>query len=162
MCPFAIARLGFKYLRINFLLMPGHPFKKPRLVAFNRVEIFGLHKDWCANLTALALVIMECVNIARAGWTVGWGARLIQGPGCDNDGAATKGNPVITLEKSEPGTNALSGTYACPSWQLDILCVQTGPAVSNVGVVPTPPLGIGIFHRSVYGSLDPVKITLLL
>jgi hypothetical protein len=74
MCPFAVAGLGFKYLRINFLLMPGHPFKKPRLVAFNRVEIFGLHKDWCTNLTAFALVIMECVTIARAGWMVWWGA----------------------------------------------------------------------------------------
>ncbi len=97
MCPFAIAELGFKYLRIIFLLMPGHPFKKSRLVAFNRVEIFGLHKDWCANLTALALVIMECVNIARAGWTVGWGARPIQGPDHDNVGATTKGNHIITL-----------------------------------------------------------------
>jgi hypothetical protein len=74
MCPFAIPGLGFKYLRINFLLMPRYPFKKPCLVAFNRGEIFGLHKDWCANLTALALVITKCVNIARAGWTVGWGA----------------------------------------------------------------------------------------
>jgi hypothetical protein len=107
-------------------------------------------------------VITECVNIAKAGRTVGWGARPIQGPGRDNVGAATKGNPIITLGKSEPGTNALSGTYACPSWQLNILCALMGPAVSNVGVVPTPPLGIGIFHRSIYGSLDPVKITLLL
>jgi hypothetical protein len=74
MCPFAVCGLGFKYLRINFSLMPGHPFTKPHLVAFNRVEIFGLHKDWCANLTALALVTTECVNIARAGWTVGLGA----------------------------------------------------------------------------------------
>jgi len=162
MCPFAITGLEFKYLRINFLLMPGHPFKNPRLVAFNRVEIFGLHKDWCANLTALALVITECVNIARVGWTVGWGARPIQRPGRDNVGAATKGNPVVSLGKSEPGTNALAGTYACPSWQLNILCALTGPAVSNVGVVPTPPLGICIIHRCVEGSLDPVKITFLL
>ena len=109
MCPLDVAGLGFKYLRINFLLMPGHPFKKPHRVTFNRVELFGFHKDWCANLTALALVVTECVNIARAGWTVGWGARPIQGPGCDNVGATTKGNPVITLGKSEPGTIALAG-----------------------------------------------------
>jgi hypothetical protein len=92
----------------------------------------------------------------------GVGARPIQGPGRDNVGATTKGNPVITLGKSEPGTNALAGMCACPSWRLNILCVLTGPAVSDVGVVPTPPLGIGIFHRSICGSLDPVKITLLL
>jgi hypothetical protein len=89
MCPFAVAGLGFKYLRINFLLMPRHPFKKPHRLAFNRVEIFGLHKNWCANLTVLVLVVTECVNIARAGWTMGWGIQPIQGPGRDNVGAAT-------------------------------------------------------------------------
>jgi hypothetical protein len=77
MCLFAVAGLGFKYLRINFLLMPRHPFKKPRCVAFNRVEIFELHKDWCTNLTTLALMVTECMNIARAGWTVGWEVRPI-------------------------------------------------------------------------------------
>ncbi len=68
-----------------------------------------MHKDWCANLTVLALVVTECVNVARARWMVGWGVRPIQGPGLDNVGAATKGNPVITLGKSEPRTIALAG-----------------------------------------------------
>jgi hypothetical protein len=45
MCSFAVAGLGFKYLRINVSLMPGHPFKYPRRVAFSRLEIFGLHND---------------------------------------------------------------------------------------------------------------------
>jgi hypothetical protein len=45
MHPLAVAGLQFKYLLINSLLMFGHPFKKPRRVAFNRVEIVGLHKD---------------------------------------------------------------------------------------------------------------------
>ena len=136
MCHFAIAELGFKYLRINFSLMPRHPPKKPHLVAFNRVKFFGLHKDWGENLTALALVMTECVNIARAGWTVRWGARPIQGPGCDTIVVTTKGNPVVT----------------CPSWQLNILCALAGPVLSDVGVVPTPPREIGIIHRSVEGS----------
>ena len=45
MCPFAVAGLRFKYLRINVSLMPGHPFKYPRRVAFSRLEIFGLHNN---------------------------------------------------------------------------------------------------------------------
>ncbi len=80
MWPFIVAGLGFKYLRINVLLMPGHPFKYPHYVAFNREENFGLHNDWCANLTALARVVTECVNIAIAGWWGGGGGHnLLQG-----------------------------------------------------------------------------------
>jgi hypothetical protein len=91
-------------LEDQLLLMPRHPFKKPSRVAFNRVENFGLHKDWCANLTVLALMVTECVNIARAGWMVGWRVLPIQGLGRDNVGAATKGNPVIThLGRVSPG-----------------------------------------------------------
>jgi hypothetical protein len=45
MCPFAVARLGFKYLRINVSLMPGHPFKYLRSVAFSRLKIFELHNN---------------------------------------------------------------------------------------------------------------------
>ena len=44
-CPFAVAGLGFKYFRINFLLMFGHPFRNPLQTAFKSVNIFGLHKD---------------------------------------------------------------------------------------------------------------------
>jgi hypothetical protein len=72
--PFCSCRARVQVLEDQVSLMPRHPSKKPRLAAFNRVENFGLHKDWCTNLTKLALVITECVNIARAGWTVGWGA----------------------------------------------------------------------------------------
>ncbi len=67
MCPFTVAGLGFKYLRINVSLMPGHPFKYLCCVAFNKVEFFGLHYDWCANLTALARVVTKCVNIVIVG-----------------------------------------------------------------------------------------------
>ena len=80
MCPFTVAGLGFKYLRINVSLMPGHPFKYLCCVAFNKVEFFGLHYDWCANLTALARVVTKCVNIV----IVGGGAQSSPWPGPGN------------------------------------------------------------------------------
>jgi hypothetical protein len=45
MWPLAVARLGFKYLRINISLIFGHPFKKPHRVTFKSVEIQGLHNN---------------------------------------------------------------------------------------------------------------------
>ncbi len=35
----AVARLEFKYFKINLLLMFGHPFRKPHLTALSKVEI---------------------------------------------------------------------------------------------------------------------------
>ncbi len=64
-CPLAVPGLAFRYFVLSFLVILGHPLRKPFLVAFNNVEIFGLHKDWCANLTALACVCTECVKVAR-------------------------------------------------------------------------------------------------
>jgi hypothetical protein len=100
-CPFAVAGLGFKYFRIKFSLMFGHPFRNPLQTAFKGVNIFGLHKDWCVNITALTPVLIEWVNVATSYclvlvspitfgcgvWPIqgpkGWcGARLIQGLGC--------------------------------------------------------------------------------
>jgi hypothetical protein len=54
--PFAVAGLGLRYLLISLTLMYEHPLRNPHLVALRRVEIFGLHNDWCANLTLLAHV----------------------------------------------------------------------------------------------------------
>jgi hypothetical protein len=93
------------------------PLRNPRLVALRRVEIFGLHNDWCANLTLLARVRIECKKavpscISRGGC----GARPIPGQGCGKS---------IWL------------------W-----------------VVRIPSFGIGRVHRSVLGSLYPLKITL--
>ena len=53
-CPLAVAGLGLRYLHISSLLMFGHPLRKPFLVAFNNVDIYGLHSNWCANFTAFA------------------------------------------------------------------------------------------------------------
>ncbi len=65
MCPLAVARLGFRYLRISFLDMLGHPLRNPFCTAFNNVEIFGLHNNWCANFTSFPQVCTECVRDAR-------------------------------------------------------------------------------------------------
>ena len=90
MCPSAIAGLGFKYSVTNSSDRLGHPFKKPFCKALNREDILGLHIAWCPNLTVLACVRTECVNmdIVAAVCTVmkdigDCGARVIQGPACD-------------------------------------------------------------------------------
>jgi hypothetical protein len=44
-CPLAVPGLAFRYFVMSFLVILGHPLRKPFLVAFNNVEIFGLHKD---------------------------------------------------------------------------------------------------------------------
>ncbi len=70
MFPLGVAGLGLRYFKINFLLRLGHPLRKPLQTALSKVEIFGLHSNWCANFTPLAQVQTECVNVARlmAGW----------------------------------------------------------------------------------------------
>ncbi len=50
--------------------MFGHPCMKPPWAGLRRIDIFGLHNDWCANITALACVWMECVNVATLGWSM--------------------------------------------------------------------------------------------
>jgi hypothetical protein len=81
--PFAVAGLGLRYLLISLTLMYGHPLRNPRLVALRRVEIFGLHNNWCANLTLLAHFRIECKKAAPS--YISWGgcrARPIPGQGC--------------------------------------------------------------------------------
>ncbi len=69
--PFAIAGLGLRYLLISLTLMYGHPLRNPCLVALRRMEIFGLHNGWCANLTLLARVRIECKKAAPS--YISWG-----------------------------------------------------------------------------------------
>jgi hypothetical protein len=64
-CPFAIAGLGLRYFKINFLDMFGHPFRKPFLIALSKVDSFGLQRDWWENLMPLLQVRTECVNVAK-------------------------------------------------------------------------------------------------
>ena len=64
MCPLTVAGMALRYLLMSFSLRLGHPSRKPCQTAFRSVDIFGLHNDWCANLTAFALVLMEWVKFA--------------------------------------------------------------------------------------------------
>jgi hypothetical protein len=43
-----------RYLSINVSDKLGHPLRNHWRTALRRVEILGLQRDWCANLTALA------------------------------------------------------------------------------------------------------------
>lgn len=63
MWPFAVAVLGGRYLTTSFSVIFGHPSRKPARMALSKVEIGGLHSDWCANLTAFVLQFMECVKL---------------------------------------------------------------------------------------------------
>jgi hypothetical protein len=88
MYPLAVAGLGLIYLRINVSVIFGHPLMKPLQTALSRVKILGLHSNWWANVTGLALVCTESVNVAKVklGWALetscnGCGARPVQGPG---------------------------------------------------------------------------------
>ena len=69
--PFAVAGLGFKYFRINCLLMLGHPRRKSRLTAFRRVDMGGSPSNWWENFTAFMRLCIKCMNVAMAGWVPG-------------------------------------------------------------------------------------------
>ncbi len=45
MCPLVVPGLAFRYLVMSFLVILGHPLRKSFCVAFNNVDILGLHKD---------------------------------------------------------------------------------------------------------------------
>ncbi len=87
MWPFVFAGLGFRYLRISFLVKLGHPVRKLLRTALNNVKIFGLHNNWHANFTPLAHVHTECMKVARLmpGCIVGYlvcGAQSAPGADC--------------------------------------------------------------------------------
>jgi hypothetical protein len=56
MWPFAVARLGLRYLVTPLAVKFGHPLRNPLRMALSRVDIRGLHRDWWANFMLLALV----------------------------------------------------------------------------------------------------------
>jgi hypothetical protein len=53
--PLAIAELGLRYLRSNFSETLGQSMRNLLWTAFRSVKILGLHRDWWADLKALAL-----------------------------------------------------------------------------------------------------------
>ncbi len=50
----------------HFSNMLGQSRTNPWHVALRNVDILGLHKNWCANMTELALVLMKWVNLVRS------------------------------------------------------------------------------------------------
>ncbi len=110
--PLTVTRPGFKYLRINVSPIFGHPFKKPCCMTFKSVEIWGLHNNQCANVTAFARMLTKCVNIASAGWREGWGAKRIQGPGCSKVGSVAR-LPVFTQQRLAHQHVPLGGWAPC-------------------------------------------------
>ncbi len=70
MWPFAVAGLELRYFVIPLAVRFGHPLRYPHQMAFSRVEICGLHKDWCAKRMLFALVCTVCMK--KEIWTAGW------------------------------------------------------------------------------------------
>ena len=126
-CPLAVAGLALRYLLINFSLSLGHPFRKPRLTALRSVEIFGLHNDWCENLTAFALVLTECVKLAT----------------CEAPSCASNGNVVLFFGG---GQTPCDDYDALVGLTMDFVACSISELMGRV-------------HRSVDGSLFPLKIT---
>ncbi len=65
MWPLAIAGLGLRYSVTPSAVRFGHPFRKPRRIAFKSVEMCGLHNDWCANQMLFALFCTVWVKQAK-------------------------------------------------------------------------------------------------
>ncbi len=53
MCPLAVARLGLRYLCINFSLIFGQPVRKPHCVAFSRVDFFWIAQWMVCKLNCI-------------------------------------------------------------------------------------------------------------
>ncbi len=67
MWPFNVAGLGIRYFWTDLALRCGTPWRKPALMALIREVIGGLHRLWCMNFTAFALVVWWYENIAISG-----------------------------------------------------------------------------------------------
>ncbi len=57
MWPFNVVGLGIRCFWTDLELRCGAPQRKPALMAFIRGVISGLHRLWCMNFTAFALVV---------------------------------------------------------------------------------------------------------
>ncbi len=67
MWPFDVAGLGIRYFWTDLALRCGVPWRKPALMALRRDVMGGLHRLWCMNLTAFALVVQWYKNSASVG-----------------------------------------------------------------------------------------------
>ncbi len=67
MWPFNVAGLGNGYFWMDLALRCGAPWRKLVLMALRRDVMGGLHRLWCMNLTAFALVVQWYENDASVG-----------------------------------------------------------------------------------------------
>ena len=118
-------------------------------MALRRDDIGGLHRPWWANFTAFAFVVRAYENPA----IYRCGARPIQGPG---RGRAVPGGISYVMRLAFTG----SETHAL---RLEAACISTCGTLAGVpGVVHTCSGVTRRVHRSVDGSLYPLKITFLM
>ncbi len=61
-CPFAVARLGLRYLVTPCSVKFRHPLRYPWWIALRSVKISGLHSSWCARRMLFALFCTVCVK----------------------------------------------------------------------------------------------------
>ncbi len=67
MWPFDVAGLGIRYFWTDLALRCGVPRRKPALMALIREVMGWLHRLWCMNFTAFALVVWWYENDASSG-----------------------------------------------------------------------------------------------
>ena len=133
-CPLAVAGLEARYLCTVCKCKCGAPSRKPALIALMIDVMGGLRKLWCANLTLLIFVVRVYENPAISTMVLRW-ARPKQGPG-----RGWVGN-----------------------WWWSVMCALWGRGITGSGVVfPISSLMMGRVHKSVGGSLYPLKIILVL
>ena len=160
-CPFAVAGLATRYLRTVIASKCGAPSRKPALIALSSDAIGGLPKLWCANLTLLIFVVRAYENPAVSMMGLRW-AQPKQGPG--RIGIFLVSHDLRTHGDGCSETIAFFiGALACFTWWLSIMCALWGHTKIDSGVVfTTSSLKMGSIHKSVVGSLYPLKIILLL
>ncbi len=76
MWPFDVMGLGTRYFWTDLALRCGAPRRKPTLMALIREVIGRLHRLWCMNFTAFALVVWWYEKDASSGGSTkgGFGA----------------------------------------------------------------------------------------
>ncbi len=83
-CGLYVAGLGMRYFVTDLMSRCGAPRRKPALIALMSDDFGGLHRLWCINVTAFALVVQwyekVAISVVAAGDN---GARPSQGPGRD-------------------------------------------------------------------------------
>ncbi len=77
---FCSSEAWIEILEYQFLTEVGHPLRNPLQAALSNLKIFGLHNNWCENLTLFACVCTKCINAASV--MPGWGLGNVVTPAC--------------------------------------------------------------------------------